>query len=57
VLAAAAEQNQQDNDPAQIAAAEAVITKVAHENTSEFFDAVCRRSFHGILPRKKCADV
>jgi Na+-transporting NADH:ubiquinone oxidoreductase subunit NqrC len=44
--ATAAKQDQQDDDPAQITAAEAVITKVTHRNTSKVFDAVPHRSPH-----------
>jgi hypothetical protein len=48
----------QDYDPPPIVAdavADAVIT-VTHKSNLRYFDAVCRRSFHGIQPAGNCAE-
>ena len=52
VVTAVAEQEDQDDDPANITAAETVVT---HKNTSKKFFEQLSRSFHGIPAAKKCA--
>lgn len=55
MLTAATEQDQQNDDPAQIATAEAVVTKVTHKTYLRKLDAAVCRSSHVMTQEEKCA--